>query len=140
MGAFKKWKKAKINEDLGYSRTPPNLPRVIDSKVGNELSTDAGRTSRDFEPQFRNCLDKFKTKISEIPVPRSHDSKKGFGHLGSSVFQREAEKPGENPTLSNGIPVGHMRGQFEVNAHQHSITQRTNVEGQLWKNEEKLSD
>lgn len=125
MGAFENWKKVKINEGLGDTRTPPNLPRVIDSKTGNELSTDAGRTARNFEPRFRNSLDKFKTKISEIPVPRNQDSKKGFGHLGSSVFQREAEKPGENPTLSNGIPVGYMKGQFEANAHQqHSITQR----------------
>lgn len=117
MGIFSEWKKARITEGLGDTLTPPNLPRVIDSKVGNELTTDAGRTAREFsgqsEPRFRNSVDRFKTKISEIPVPRSKDSKKGFGHLGSSVFQRQTEKPGDNPTLSNGIPVGHIKGQFE---------------------------
>ena len=115
MGIFKEWKKARINEGLGDTRTPPNLPLVIDSKVGNELSTDAGRTARElsgeFEPRFRNSVDRFKTKISEIPVPRSQDSHKGFGHLGSSAFQRQPEKPGDNPTLSNGVPVGFEKGQ-----------------------------
>ena len=148
MGSFNEWKKARIDEDLGNSRTPPNLPRVIDGKVGNELTTDAGRTARDSasegEPRFRNSVDQFKTRITENPVPRSQDSisKKGFGNLGSDVFKREVEKAGQNPTLSNGIPVGKLKGQFEhiseTNAFQqhagqmasqgmedsHSITQR----------------
>jgi len=145
MGIFNEWKEAKVNEDLGDSHTPPNLPRVIDGRVGNELTTDAGRTARERqgegEPRFRNAVDRFKTKISEVPVPRGQESKEGFGYLGSSTFDREAEKPGNNPTLSNGIPVGNMKGQFEhisENAFQqyagdlaaqgmedaHSITQR----------------
>lgn len=113
MGIFKEWKKARITEGLGDTTTPPNLPRVIDSKVGNELTTDAGKTARErsneSEPRFKNSVDRFKTKISEIPVPRSQDSHKGFGHLGSSIFQRKPEKPGDNPTLSNGIPVGYSK-------------------------------
>lgn len=115
MESFKKWI---MQEDLGSSKTPPNLPRIIDGLVGNELSTDSGKTARERigetgDLKFRNSVDRFKTKISEIPVPRRQNSKEGFGNLGSFVFQREVEKAGDNPTISQGIPVADLKGQFK---------------------------
>lgn len=131
MGRYSEWKELKEHE-LGYSTTPPNIPRVIDGKIGNELKTDAGRTSKERagesgESRFRDSVDRFKTKISEMPVPRSQESRKhGFGHLGHSTFdERLPEKAGETPTLSNGIPVGSLRGQFGENTdfQQQSLDQ-----------------
>lgn len=131
MGIFNEW----VNEhELGYSRTPPNLPSVVNGPIGNELDTDAGRTSRERdgesgEPRFRSSVDKFKTKISETPVPRSQESRKsGLGNLGHSTFDRSPEKAGDNPTLSNGIPVGSMRGQFGENVAQDIAQQQMGEE------------
>ena len=135
MGRYSEWMK---EHELGYSTTPPNIPRVIDGPVGNELKTDAGRTSRDRagesgEARFKDSVDRFKTKISEMPVPRSQESKKhGFGHLGHSTFDETLpEKAGETPTLSNGIPVGSLRGQFgEVNDYQQQALDAVDTAGQ----------
>jgi hypothetical protein len=81
MRSFKQW----IVEDLGYSLTPPNIPRTQTGMVGNELRTDAGRTSRWRSGESENRYNQFHTKITELPVPRHNKSQKGLGNLGMEI-------------------------------------------------------
>jgi hypothetical protein len=81
MRSFRQW----IVEDLGYSLIPPNISRTQTGMVGNELRTDAGRTSRERSGESENRYNQFQTKITELPVPRSNKTKKGLGDLGMEI-------------------------------------------------------
>ena len=86
MRSFRQW----LVEDLGYSLIPPNIPRTQTGIVGNELRTDAGRSARErsgeSENRFNQFLNKFKTKITELPVPRFNKQQKGLGDLGMDII------------------------------------------------------
>lgn len=86
MRSYQQWKQ--INEDLGYSLIPPNIPRTQTGFVGNELRTDSGMESRsrngESENRFNLFLNKFKNKITELPTPRSTQNK-GLWYLGMEV-------------------------------------------------------
>lgn len=110
---FKQWM-----EDLGYSRTPPNLPRTQDGRIGNELKTDAGQLAK--TKAGETGTDKFRTglkNVTELPVPRQ-DSAHGLGELGmrnisKATFGGDRLGAGGAPTLVNGIPVANTEGQFK---------------------------
>ena len=74
MRSFRQW----LFEDLGYSLIPPNIPKTQTGVIGNELKTDAGRTSRAANGNA-------KTKITELPVPRHNKYQQGFGDLGMEI-------------------------------------------------------
>ncbi len=81
MKSFQQW-----FEDLGYSLIPPNIPRTQTGVIGNELRTDAGRTSRERSGESERRYDSFKTPITELPVPRLKTHQKGLGDLGMEIL------------------------------------------------------
>lgn len=101
MRSYQQWKKMQIDEDLGHSLIPPNIPRTQTGLIGNELRTDAGRISRERSGQTENRFDyfvkKLKSRISELPVPRFDQYQKGLGDLGMEIvgkttFKNESQK------------------------------------------------
>lgn len=88
MASFRQW----LEEDLGYSLIPPNIPRTQTGVIGNELRTDAGRTSRaragESEGRYNQFPSKsnFKNTITELPVPRSNKPENGLGNLGMEII------------------------------------------------------
>lgn len=55
----------------------------------------------------------------KLPTQSAEDSPRGLGELGMkevgrSTFVRHPIPAGETPTISKGIPVGGMKGQFEA--------------------------
>lgn len=87
MISFKHW----LEEDLGHSIIPPNIPRTQTGVIGNELRTDAGRTSRtrsgESERRYNQFPVKsnFKNTITQLPVPKSNKSDNGLGDLGMEI-------------------------------------------------------
>lgn len=87
MISFKHW----LEEDLGYSLIPPNIPRTQTGMIGNELRTDAGRTSRAKAGESERRYNQFPAKsnlkntITELPVPRSNKPEHGLGNLGMEI-------------------------------------------------------
>ncbi len=90
MKSYQEWKRLNIVEDLGYSLTPPNLPRTQTGLVGNELRTDAGQTARqrngETERRFSQTVNNFKNKLTELPVPRLNKYQRGLGDLGMEMI------------------------------------------------------
>lgn len=87
---FAEWaKKRSLNEDIGHSLIPPNIPRTQTGLIGNELRTDAGRSSRERvgegEGRFQQSVDNFKKRITELPVPRI-EKQVGLGDLGMKMI------------------------------------------------------
>lgn len=110
----------KFKEWFG-SHTPPNIPRIQDGPIGNELKTDAGQLSK--EKAGESGTDKFRDKTAfqtpktELPAPRM-DRSKGLGNLGmsaisKSTFGGEKGRAGQTPTIVHGIPVDGIEGQFK---------------------------
>lgn len=90
MRSYQQWKDARLLEDLGDSLIPPNIPRTHTGLVGNEVRTDSGRAARrisgESERRFDQALGKFKTRITELPVPRIEKPMKGLGDLGLDLI------------------------------------------------------
>lgn len=88
MISYNEWK-IMMNEDLGHSLIPPNIPRTHTGLIGNEIRTDSGRLSRhrsgESENRFNQFLKKFKDTITELPVPRL-EKQKGLGDLGMEII------------------------------------------------------
>src|SRR4051812_29925424 len=86
MKSFSAW----LNEDLGHSLIPQYIPRLFTGMVGNELRTDAGRSSRDRIGETERRYD-IKTPITELPVPRPN-RQTGLGNLGLKAVGRDTFK------------------------------------------------
>ena len=100
---FKQWM-----EDLGHSRKPPYMPRTQNGLIGNELKTDAGATHRDAFPQHSPD---FNTSRVQIPTMQ-HPAKSGLGDMGTKSLKSSSFKAGETPTISRGVPVSDLKGEF----------------------------
>ena len=100
---FNEWRK------LREARLPPII-RSENKPIGNEEKGSGVLPMRNHAPDpFFQKTRKFMKKI--------RDEKGGLGELGmkrvgQSTFDREPVKAGGTPTISRGIPVGELRGQF----------------------------
>jgi hypothetical protein len=97
MKSFAIW----LKEDLGHSLTPQYIPRLFTGLIGNELRTDAGRTSRDRIGETERRYDT-KTPIMELPVPRP-SRQTGLGNLGLKAVGRDTFK--ESPKNGKQAPA-----------------------------------
>jgi hypothetical protein len=86
MKSFAIW----LKEDLGHSLIPQYIPRLFTGLIGNELRTDAGRSSRDRIGETERRYD-IKTPIMELPVPRPN-RQTGLGNLGLKAVGRDTFK------------------------------------------------
>ena len=100
---------------LKHWRLSENKLRILRSekkRTGNELPDNkvvAGGDLKTGPKQFSGQLEGFKSKINKDPNPHGLGDK-GMEEVGKSTFPVKA---GETPTLSQGIPVGEPKGQFE---------------------------
>jgi hypothetical protein len=99
---FKQWL-----ENL-HSRTPPNMPKTQYGLIGNELKTDAGAASKDLNQKINH----FNTSLVDVPTMKSLKSNQGLGDLGLIQVGKSTFKAGENPTISRGVPITDLKGQF----------------------------
>ncbi len=98
-----------------------NEAKILNSekkRTGNELPPDqvkAGGTYRTGPKQFKGQLEGLKSKLShkEPQAEAEGLGDKGMDGVGKATFDREPVKAGQTPTISNGIPVGELKGQFE---------------------------
>lgn len=84
-------------------------------RTGNELPDNkvvAGGDLKTGPKQFSGQLEGFKGKITDGKPQPEGLGDKGMAAVGKSTFANPVGA-GETPTISNGIPVGEPKGQFE---------------------------
>lgn len=97
-----------------------NEAKILNSekkRIGNELprnQAEAGGTYKISPKKFKGQLEEFKSKPSHKEPQPDGLGDKGMDGVGKATFDREPVKAGETPTISNGIPVGELKGQFEA--------------------------
>lgn len=99
-----------------------NEAKILNSekkRTGNELppnQAEAGGTYKIGPKRFKGQLEGFKSKLShkEPQAEAEGLGDKGMDGVGKATFDREPVKAGQTPTISNGIPVGELKGQFEA--------------------------
>jgi len=109
MNSFAKWR----------VRNEANILRSEKKRTGNELPPDqaeAGGMSKSVKP-FKGQLEGLKSKLSHKEPQPDGLGDKGMEGVGKATFDREPVKAGQTPTISNGIPVGELKGQFENNGY-----------------------
>lgn len=102
-----------------------NEAKILNSekkRTGNELprnQVEAGGTYKTGPKQFKGQLEGFKSKLSHKKPQEEAEGlgDKGMDGVGKATFDREPVKAGQTPTISNGIPVGELKGQFENNGY-----------------------
>jgi hypothetical protein len=106
MNSFAKWR----------VRNEANILRSEKKRTGNELPPEqvkAGGMSNTGPKQFKGQLEGFKSKLSHKEPQPDGLGDKGMEGVGKATFDREPVKAGQTPTISNGVPVGELKGQFE---------------------------
>lgn len=83
MKSFRQW----IFENDIHSLIPPNIPRTQTNLIGNELRTVSGQSSRKRSGESENRYNQFKSKITELPVPRFTKQQKALGDLGMQIIR-----------------------------------------------------
>jgi hypothetical protein len=106
MNSFAKWR----------VRNEANILRSEKKRTGNELPPEqvkSGGMLNTGPKQFKGQLEGFKSKLSHKEPQPDGLGDKGMEGVGKATFDREPVKAGQTPTISNGIPVGELKGQFE---------------------------
>lgn len=101
-------------------RNEANILRSEKKRTGNELppnQVEAGGTYKTGPKQFKSQLEGLKSKLSHKEPQLDGLGDKGMDGVGKATFDTEPVKAGETPTISNGIPIGDLKGQFENNGY-----------------------
>ena len=103
--------------DLWRIQNEVKILRSEKKRTGNELppeQVEAGGMYKSGPRHFKGQLEGFKSKLSHKESQPDGLGDKGMEGVGKSTFDREPVRAGETPTISHGMPVGELKGQFEA--------------------------